>query len=621
MAQQKSFYFSEGQYLQTLQGLHAALTSQEAFVKLLGSAQTGKSQLCEKLAQYMRRKGFQVVHFNSAVESPDMLRNLLARELKLPVSSNFARLLEDTLQPKDDHPIVLIFDDAHLLTDVTLLEIYRLAEVQVQKKRVLNILLCGEMSLEKRLLSNQEFKSLLLSVTNRFILEPMDKDTLAQFFYRYAEKCGVPGLQLEAAAMNYFYKSCRGYPGPALSLCRILVDSRLGNTDITPISKGEISLLLKNNSGLRLPGNIYGESQKFKPLMPVAAVVVIASIGFLYQQLNPSEGNPEPPGAGQSESSPFTVPPSQNPDIEIEQQVAQTTDPAVTIAEPVLVAQDTAEPDPGTVASTGAQQPAAQTTAVTLPPEVAEPVSDSSLALVTAEEIGITDENISQPVYESLESTDTNSEEVEVAEDDLAGTGPDPGQGVEADQPLTAARNDEQGGQDEQDEQDKQIEQPEEEPGPEPALVATVVEDIAPETVEAVDTVQNRVQEVQEQAQAGDSMVVQLESAVRDWLDAWQSQSINDYFDSYHSEFEPRYQDSVQAWRANRQRVIGNAASISLELSDFEHLGTENGMQDVRFWLRYASPNYSDNTQKKLLMLEEEGRWKILEEINLQVRR
>ena len=115
-------------------------------------------------------------------------------------------------------------------------------------------------------------------------------------------------------------------------------------------------------------------------------------------------------------------------------------------------------------------------------------------------------------------------------------------------------------------------------------------------------------------------MITQLEVAVSNWLQAWQSQSLDEYFGSYHSDFVPRYHNSVQAWRSNRQRVIGGAASISLQMSDFEYLGLEDGMQSVRFWLRYASSNYSDNTQKKLLLLEEADRWKIVAEINLQVR-
>ena len=55
-------------------------------------------------------------------------------------------------------------------------------------------------------------------------------------------------------------------------------------------------------------------------------------------------------------------------------------------------------------------------------------------------------------------------------------------------------------------------------------------------------------------------------------------------------------------------------------MTDFQLIGIEAGMLEVQFWLRYESPTYSDNTLKKLLMQQEDGEWRIMEEINLQVR-
>jgi uncharacterized membrane protein len=112
-----------------------------------------------------------------------------------------------------------------------------------------------------------------------------------------------------------------------------------------------------------------------------------------------------------------------------------------------------------------------------------------------------------------------------------------------------------------------------------------------------------------------------LEQFIAAWVDAWQAQSLGAYFSAYHAEFEPRYQDSVSAWRSSRERVIDNAGWIELELSDFQYIGEEAGVIEVHFWLNYRSPTYQDDTQKKLLLGREAGEWRILEEINLQVRR
>lgn len=111
-----------------------------------------------------------------------------------------------------------------------------------------------------------------------------------------------------------------------------------------------------------------------------------------------------------------------------------------------------------------------------------------------------------------------------------------------------------------------------------------------------------------------------LLSRVQDWVSAWESQSMDAYFQFYHPQFEPRYQDTQIAWRANRRRVIASAESIRLELSEFQLIAEVNGAIEVQFWLAYESPSYSDSTLKKLLFRSEAGYWLILEEINLVVR-
>jgi general secretion pathway protein A len=213
MTNNRSFYFSDGPYIQVLKALVGALTLPEAFVKLLGNPHTGKSTLCTKLTQYLRRKGVKVIHFDKAIESPDMLRAALAQEFDLPLTANFARILEDALQEQNQKRVILIFDDAHLLTNITLIEIYRLAEVQVNKKRLLNVLLCGEPGSEKRLLSNSEFKSLLLNVSHKFKLEPMNEEELAQSFYRFVEMAGLARIAVRTFRHRLFLQAMQRISG------------------------------------------------------------------------------------------------------------------------------------------------------------------------------------------------------------------------------------------------------------------------------------------------------------------------------------------------------------------------------------------------------------------------
>lgn len=649
MASKPAFYFNDGPYLQTLQGLYDALSSPEAFVKLLGPARSGKSTLCEKLSKYLKRKDYSVIYFRGAIESPDMLRSMLSRELDLPDSSNFPRLLEDALSEKGDKPLILLFDDAHLLTDITLLEIYRLAEVQVESKRVLNIVLCGETSLEKRLLTNQEFKSLLLQVSHRFLLEPMDADTLAQFFYKYADYSGVPGLQLEQSAMSYFYKSCKGYPGPARDMCKLMVEARLGEAQLQPITRNELVAWFKAAADNQvLP---FGQSQNnpsFGALMPLAAVIAIASVGFLYQQLQTQDD------ASAVEIAAANIPQTIRP---------QPTETAISPFSESDAPQEEIVEAPESV--TSAEEVSAG--ALLEPEAVPEPVSDSNLALVTAQERGVNTDVIVEPEFEAMlasetansdsaaeESVAVDSAEIdenlmqenaleeiataEITSNEVESATSANERIVEESAATIASTEDtvEQVGQPQ--ELATNIESPQsvavefaepESTGEEDqsstdngglAALESDIDEIAETTEqqEISSLTLNAESSVSPQQPLPD--VSELEAAVAVWVAAWQEKELAGYFASYHSGFVPRYQDTQAEWRSNRRRVIGNAAWIRLEMSEFEFIGIDAGMMEVHFWLSYESPTYSDNTQKKLLMVEEDGEWRIMEEINLQVR-
>lgn len=282
----RSFYFSDEPYLSVLKGVYQALRAPEAFVKLLGQPRTGKSTLCEKLSQFLERKGQRVCYINTAIESPDMLRSLLARQLDLPDSANFARLMEDALADIETAPLVLIFDDAHLLTDITLIEISRLAEVQKGNRRLINVLLCGEPVLSKRLASDREFKSLLLHVSHSFTLEPMGQEAVQQFLRRYGERAGQPALTLEADALSYFYKTTRGFPGSVISLSRSLLSARVGAPQPGPVTRSELLRLVQEAPAMELPPSSgLRASTRRLGLVPLAAVVIIVALALLYQRL------------------------------------------------------------------------------------------------------------------------------------------------------------------------------------------------------------------------------------------------------------------------------------------------------------------------------------------------
>ncbi|MBL4572735.1 MAG: AAA family ATPase, partial [Gammaproteobacteria bacterium] len=432
MARQ-TFYFSDGPYLQAMQGLHAALSGSEAFVKFIGQPRTGKSGVCEKLAQFMRLKDYRVIYFDYPVESPDMLHSTLTKELDIPDSFNILRHLEDALTEQGEKPLVLIFDDAHLISDITLIEIYRLAGVQVEQKRVINIVLCGEPELERRLNRKQEFNALLQHVSHNFLLEPMNAATTASFLSAYLEKMELAGLKLEPAALNLFTKSSKGFPGPAYSLCELVFAARQDSIEQTPITKAELLLAIRSaNNEQPISSSLLREGNRWMLLAPLAAVVVIASLALLVRQLNPPELLLE---VEEVATSPFGL----NELVVVDTESTTSAnglsqvENADSSAQLAVNSSELQIDEPNEEQSVGEEE---------------LPVSDSALALVTAQEIGVSNEVIVEPLFEQMALGDsamnnTNELTLSVIDESASSSGPVQLASVILTRPMLALDDDE----------------------------------------------------------------------------------------------------------------------------------------------------------------------------------
>ncbi len=607
MARQ-TFYFSDGPYLQAMQGLHAALSGAEAFVKFIGRPRTGKSGVCEKLTQFMRLKGYRVIYFDYPVESPEMLRTMLAKELDMPDTVNILRHLEDALAEEAEKPLIILFDDAHLLSDITLIDIYRLAGVQVQQKRVINIVLCGEPELERRLSSKQEFRSLLHHVSHNFLLEPMNVETTSHFLVAFLEIKGLSGLQLEPAAVKQFYKSCKGFPGPAYSLCERIVSIRQGSQELDTISKEELLLAIRGTESE--PGHAGSKlkvGSRWMLFAPLAAVFIIASLALVVRQLNPEE-----PEVEATEQASFVA-------AVAEEVVARAAAPSPFAEDEVRATRLPPAASPAQDEDNGAAAMVVQSSSAPARAEPAQaqaaseadaPVSDSNLSLVTAQERGIADEVIAEPLFEQLGPDASASEarlQPALSVSDESVTSGDAVQlaNVTLTRPMLALDDEETVIQEEA----------------EPVFTEPTVE-IA---VEAV-TSEPVPEQVASLVAAAEAVSLGPQQLIQHWLDAWEGKDLERYFASYDENFEPRYHNNRAAWIRNRERVIGNASQISLTMSEFELISEDTETIEVRFWLAYRSPGYKDDTRKKIILrklpADAQGvaRLVILEEINLQVR-
>ena len=98
------------------------------------------------------------------------------------------------------------------------------------------------------------------------------------------------------------------------------------------------------------------------------------------------------------------------------------------------------------------------------------------------------------------------------------------------------------------------------------------------------------------------------------WAAAWARRDVPAYLACYATGFEPADGSPRSDWERLRRRRLLEPPSIQIEIEDLEiALGTA-GRPEVRFVQTYDSPAYSDVVRKILVLVEEEGRWRIAAE-------
>jgi MSHA biogenesis protein MshM len=159
-----------------------------------------------------------------------------------------------------------------------------------------------------------------------------------------------------------------------------------------------------------------------------------------------------------------------------------------------------------------------------------------------------------------------------------------------------------------------------------PIVVEEAVPDVVVQIEEEPETVSEIAPEPEVVADTADQFEVtvtdDVQRVIEQWLQAWQQQDLNAYFDSYHEEFEPVSFSSNTTWRNNRERNILRPASINISYSEYMVLSRNNDSTMLTLRMAYQSPTYADSTLKQLgLIRDDRGEWKIIFEENIQVER
>jgi hypothetical protein len=105
-----------------------------------------------------------------------------------------------------------------------------------------------------------------------------------------------------------------------------------------------------------------------------------------------------------------------------------------------------------------------------------------------------------------------------------------------------------------------------------------------------------------------------IESSVNNWVNAWTSQNIPLYLESYSQEFVPSKGLSRGVWESERKIKLIEPDYIKVTLSDIKVNQYSENLADVDFIQYYQSNTYTDEVKKQLSMQNIDNQWLIIEE-------
>ncbi|MEM7582702.1 MAG: hypothetical protein AAF560_04930 [Acidobacteriota bacterium] len=117
-----------------------------------------------------------------------------------------------------------------------------------------------------------------------------------------------------------------------------------------------------------------------------------------------------------------------------------------------------------------------------------------------------------------------------------------------------------------------------------------------------------------EETEPGLPSVVEIESLVEDWAQAWSEQRIEDYLQFYSLDFQPPEGRVREQWASRRRARIAAPNHIFVTVGALR-IGSETAATAyAEFVQSYRSNRYRDTVMKRLDFVPESGSWKIVRE-------
>jgi len=191
------FLFYSAKHREAYNHLLYGIRERKGFVQLTGEVGAGKTTLCRAILEQLT-EDFSTALILNPILNADELMKAIATEFGLEVKgmdrldtvgaiNNF--LLWQVEQNKD---AVLIIDEAQNLTEQLLEQVRMLSNLEMDNRKLLQIVLMGQPELRDRL-NSPNLRQLRQRITVRYHLSPLSQSEIAQYIQHRLEVSGAKG--------------------------------------------------------------------------------------------------------------------------------------------------------------------------------------------------------------------------------------------------------------------------------------------------------------------------------------------------------------------------------------------------------------------------------------------
>ncbi len=219
------FLYLSGKHREALNHLLYGIRERKGFVQLTGEVGAGKTTLCRALLEQLPNETFSTALILNPVLHPDHMMAAIATEFGLDVRNKDRFqilqilnhfLLEEMAKGRE---VVLIIDEAQNLTNDLLEQIRLISNLELDDRKLLQIVLMGQPELRDRL-NEHSLRQLRQRITVRYHLRPLRFNELKDYIRHRLHVSGANGSpHFSLPALWRIFKYSQGIPRLVNAVC------------------------------------------------------------------------------------------------------------------------------------------------------------------------------------------------------------------------------------------------------------------------------------------------------------------------------------------------------------------------------------------------------------------